>query len=309
VREEPIRRVAVAGAGAIGRQIAAQAAWRGFDVSLYDCHPAAADAAPRLCADLLIALAAKQGASEGDVAVARSRLTVTNDPGVAAESADLLIESVPELLKVKRDVFSLFDRHCPPQTVFATNTSMLLPSMLAAATGRPDRFAALHFIMDGEIVEIMPHAGTAAETLAVLNRFAADLGHLSLVCRREQPGYLVNTMLMALNASALTLVANGVASFEDVDRAWMKANGVDRGPFGILDLVGLDTAWQITDYGARWTGNAQTKKNADYLKQLVDAGRCGVKAGQGFYEYPDPEFRRPEFLGDSSVVRGPLSVA
>src|SRR5690606_8587459 len=129
----------------------------------------------------------------------------------------------------------------------------------------PDRLAAVHFSIEGGIIEIMPHPGTAPETVAALQRFAARLRHLTVVCNREQPGYLVNTMLMALNSSALMLAVNGVASYQDVDRAWMKAIGVARGPFAMLDVVGLDPAWQITDYGARWTGNAQTKKNADYL--------------------------------------------
>jgi 3-hydroxybutyryl-CoA dehydrogenase len=103
-------------------------------------------------------------------------------------------------------------------------------------------------------------------------------------------------MLMSLNDAALTLAANEVAEFDDIDRAWMKATQVDRGPFGLLDLVGLDVALEITEYGARVTGSSQKRKNAEYLRRFVEQGRLGIKGGIGFYSYPNPEYRQPGFL-------------
>lgn len=289
-------RVLIVGAGAIGRQIAVQSALAGYRVTLNDVSGEALRSAAAACPQVLTDLTHRRELTAEQVSQTLARIRPVLDPQRAAADADLLIESVPEQLQVKREVFARFAEFCPPQTVFSTNTSMLLPSMLAASTGRPDRFAALHFIMESDIIEIMPHPGTSPETLAFLDAFARRLAGVTLVCRREQPGYLVNSMLMALNATALTLVVNGVTSPEDVDRAWMKAVNVDRGPFGILDVVGIDTAWQVTDYGARWINDSQAKKNAQFLKAYVDRGELGVKTGRGFYTYPDPAYRRPGFL-------------
>jgi 3-hydroxybutyryl-CoA dehydrogenase len=104
-------------------------------------------------------------------------------------------------------------------------------------------------------------------------------------------------MLNALNRAAITLAAEGVARVEDVDRAWMGVMKTPVGPFGILDMVGIDTAWHITDYWARelaW--DAQLRRNADFLRQWVDRGDLGTKTGRGFYTYPDPAYARPGFV-------------
>jgi 3-hydroxybutyryl-CoA dehydrogenase len=258
----------------------------GLDVTLFDVNPGALQSAEADCRDRL-ARSAVPGAGQ---------IFATADPAVAAANADLLIESVPERLPLKRDVFRQFAALCPPKTIFTTNTSVLMPSMLLAASGRPDRFAALHFVMNCPMTEIMPSDRTSPETVARLEHFSRRIEHLPLRCHREQPGHLVNTMLMSLNNAGLTLVANGVASFEEVDRAWMKSTGSPRGPFGWLDLVGLDTALEIAEYGARATGSSQTKKNCELLKQYVEKGLLGVKSGQGFYTYPGAKFEQPSFL-------------
>lgn len=284
-----IQQVLIVGAGAIGRQIAAACAVAGFDVTLYDVNADALQSAEAECLARVAEAEAAQHSRCGTV-------QATSDAANAAANADLLIESVPERLPLKRDVFRQFAGLCPPHTIFTTNTSVLMPSMLLASTGRPDRFAALHFVMDSAMTEIMPHDRTSPETVAKLDEFSRRIGHLPFHCRREQPGHLVNTMLMSLNNSGLMLAANGVASFEEIDRAWMKATRSPCGPFGWLDLVGLDTALEIAEYGARTTGSAQTKKNAEFLRQYVDLGLLGVKSGQGFYTYPDPKFAQPDFL-------------
>jgi 3-hydroxybutyryl-CoA dehydrogenase len=285
-----IEHVLVVGAGAIGRQIAATCAVRGFDVTLYDVNPEALESAVAECQSRL-ADDRTEGTNTG-----MGSVRACSDPAIAAADADLLIESVPERLPLKRDVFRQFGGLCPAKTIFTTNTSVLMPSMLLASTGRPDKFAALHFLMNSAMTEIMPHDRTSPETIARLGEFSKRIGHLPVYCRREQPGHLVNTMLMSLNNAGLTLAANGVASFEEVDRAWMKATEAVRGPFGWLDLVGLDTALEITEYGARATGSSQTRENAEFLKQYVDKGLLGVKSGQGFYSYPHPKYEQPQFL-------------
>ena len=206
---------------------------------------------------------------------------------------------MPEDPELKGRVLAQFNLLCPPRTVFATNTSTLLPSMYAEATGRPDRFAALHFhipVWSANVVDVMPHPGTSAETTELLVAFARRLGQIPIRMRRESMGYVFNAIYTAMNRAAITLVANDVASVEDVDRAWMAIMKTPFGPFGALDDVGVDTAWQITEYWAGVTGDAQLRVNADFLRAYIDRGCTGVKSGEGFYRYPHPAYAEPGFV-------------
>jgi 3-hydroxybutyryl-CoA dehydrogenase len=206
---------------------------------------------------------------------------------------------VPEDPALKAHVFFQLDHVCPPHTIFTTNSSSLVPSMFAAATGRPAQFAALHFhslVWESNVVDIMPHPGTAPETVEALTVFARRIGQIPIVLQKENHGYVFNAMFNELNTAAISLAANGVASPEDVDRAWMGVMKMPLGPFGWLDGVGLQTVWDITQYWAATTGDAQLQANADFLKQYVDKNWLGVKTGQGFYSYPDPAYARPGFL-------------
>ena len=294
---DDIRRVLVVGAGTMGQQIALQCATHGFDVTLYDVDPAALERArAQQSAYLDGFVAAGLPRARADQALAR--VAITTDAAAAAD-ADLLSESVPEDPELKGRVLAQFGALCPPRTIFTTNTSYLIPSMLAAATGRPDRFAALHFhlpVWVSNVVDVMPHPGTAPEVNELLHAFARRIGQVPIGYARETHGYIFNAMLGAINREALTLVANGVARFEDVDRSWMGIMKMPVGPFGIMDSVGLETVYTITAYWARVLGDAQGERNAELVKQLIDAGRLGVKSGRGFYTYPDPAYQRPGFV-------------
>ena len=172
-----------------------------------------------------------------------------------ARDIDIVSESVPEDPKLKGEIFSKIHGACPERTIFTTNTSTLLPSMFAQATGRPEKLAALHFhdVRISTIVDVMPHPGTSRETVELVRDFAVRIGQTPIVMERESPGYVFNFMLSNLFQSAQTLAANGVASVEDIDRSWMGVTHMITGPFGIMDSVGLDTVWKITNYWARDT--------------------------------------------------------
>jgi 3-hydroxybutyryl-CoA dehydrogenase len=179
-------------------------------------------------------------------------------------------------------------------------TSTLLPSMFAAATGRPDKFAALHFygVWIMNLADIMPHPGTSPETLSLLEAFARRIGQVPTVLKKEYPGYIGNTILGALNAVAFKLVfVDRVASVEDVDRAFMLLEGTPYGPFGWLDSNGLDTIWHVMESGAKISGDPGAQEFADMFKrEYIDKGWLGVKSGKGFYSYPNPAFLQPDFL-------------
>jgi 3-hydroxybutyryl-CoA dehydrogenase len=227
-----------------------------------------------------------------------SRITATSDPAAAAKDADFINESVPENPELKAKVFAQFNELCPKRTIFTTNTSMLMPSQFAQATGRPEKFAALHFhdLRTTNVVDVMPHPGTDPAVTQLVYDFAVSIGQIAIMLRRENNGYVFNAMLSNLFLTALTLATTDVASVEDIDRAWMGVTRMPIGPFGIMDQIGLKTVWTITDYWAREINDPQAKANADLLKQYVDRGDLGAKTGKGFYGYPGPAFSRPDFL-------------
>jgi 3-hydroxybutyryl-CoA dehydrogenase len=294
-----VRQIFSLGAGTMGQQIALQCAMHGYDVTVYDLSSEVLqDAAARVRA-YAEGLVERRRLTPSASSEALSRITFTRRPEDAT-NADLVTESIPEDPDLKARVFAQFNRICPPRAIFTTNTSTLLPSMYAEATGRPSQFAALHFhqfVWDANLVDIMPHAGTSPETVELLRAFAKRIGQVPLVLKKEHARYVMNDFMEAINSTAIRLFESGVASVEDIDRAFMIVLGVPRGPFAILDHVGLDTVWHIMDSNARRARSPEALAAADkFKKQYIDKGLLGVKAGKGFYTYPNPAYERPGFL-------------
>ena len=296
---EDVRRVAVAGAGTMGQQIGFQCAGHGYDVVMHDIDPAALEGA-RTRIDAYAAGMESAGLITSELrAAAQARITLTSDLGEAARDADLLSEAVPEDPDLKGRVFAEWNAACPPRTIFLTNTSTLLPSQFAKASGRAERLLALHFhlpVWVNNLADVMPHPGTAPKVTDLVVAFARRIGQVPIELRREYNGYVFNSMYSALNRAAITLAQQRVASIEDIDRAWMHVTRAPVGPLGALDAVGLDTTWMITDYWARQLDDEQLRANAAFLKAYVDRGDLGVKTGRGFYTYPDPAYARPGFI-------------
>jgi 3-hydroxybutyryl-CoA dehydrogenase len=272
----------------MGRQIALQCATHGYDVMLYGRTPQRLEAASRQIGEYGAHLAAWGRLTPQGADAALARITTTNNAREAAARADLLSESVPEDPALKGRVLAHFNELCPRHAVFATNTSTLLPSMFAEATGRPSQFAALHFhqhVWESNVVDIMPHPGTSPETVDLLRAFAERIGQVPIVLKKESPGYVFNAMLGSLDRAALDLLVNEVASVEDIDKAWTGVTKMLIGPFGMLDLVGLDVALDITERAAEIEGDPQSRARAALLRQYVDQGWLGLKSGRGFYTY------------------------
>lgn len=296
---EDVRRVAIVGAGTMGQQIGFQCAGHGYDVVLYDVDPAALEAAQGRIETYARGLEAGGAITSELRESAQARIALTANLATAARDADLLSEAVPEEPDLKGRVLAECNAACPPRTIFMTNTSTLVPSQFAEASGRADRLLALHFhlpVWINNLADVMPHPGTAPEVTQLVLAFARSIGQLPVELHREHNGYVFNSMYSALNSAAITLAQQGVASIEDIDRSWMHITKARVGPLGALDAVGLDTVWTITDYWARQLGDAQLRANAAFLKQYVDRGDLGVEAGRGFYTYPDPAYARPGFI-------------
>lgn len=241
-----------------------------------------------------------QGRADDDTL---GRIRPVTDMAAAAAEADLVSESVPEDPVLKGRVFAELNTLCPPRTIFTTNSSTLLPSMFAAATGRPDRFVALHFhlpVWDANVADVMPHPATAPEVVETVARFARRIGQIPIVSAKEQPA--MSSTRCSTRSSARRSIWRGRRGLVcDVDRAWMGVMKTPTGPFGIMDAVGLDTVWKITDFWAGVSGDPRSRARADFVKGYLERGRVGQKGGAGFYDYPDPAFRRPGFIdGETS---------
>jgi 3-hydroxybutyryl-CoA dehydrogenase len=300
VSADNIRRVLVIGSGTMGSQIAFQCAGHGFQVHLYDSFAAALDTAPervRACADELVAgeVITRERADE-----ALGRIQYLADPAEAAAEVDIVSESIPEDPVLKGRIFGMFHSLCPERAVFTTNTSTLMPSKYAARTGRPAQFLALHFhqpVWTGNVADVMPHPGTSRDTVETVMKFARRIGQIPIELHKESGSYVFNKMLNAFLGEAIGIAADGITDYKDVDRAWMGIMKTGIGPFGIIDLIGIDLVYHITQYWAKKLFFVpKIRKNARYLKTWVDQGQFGKKSGQGFYQYPDPEFAKPEFV-------------
>lgn len=294
-----IKKVLVLGAGTMGQQIGFLCAMHGYNVTLYDISDGVLDASvkriEKLGASRFVRMNRITPEQLSDV---MSRITATSNAQSAAREADIISESIPEDPKLKSEVFAQFNELCPKRTIFTTNTSLLMPSKFAQATGRPEKFAALHFhdVRVTNIVDIMPHPGTDPNVTSLIHDFAVSIGQTVIMLNRENNGYVFNAMLSNLFSTALTLVTTNVCSLEDVDRAWMGVTLMSIGPFGMMDQVGLKTVWSINDYWAEKRNNPQEKKNAKFLKEYVDRGELGAKNQKGFYSYPAPAYSQPGFL-------------
>jgi 3-hydroxybutyryl-CoA dehydrogenase len=294
---EEIKKILIIGSGTMGRQIGFLCAMNGYDVALYDLSEellVQAMGRIRKMANGYVR-AGRLPQMEADAAI--DRISPSSDPDKAGHDADFASESVPEDPALKGEVFALFNGICPDRTIFTTNTSTLIPSMFAGATGRPDRFAAFHFhdVRFTNLVDIMPHAGTSEATVKLIEDFAYKIGQNPVTLKKESSGYVFNAMLSAWLDSAQTLAANDVSSVEDIDRSWMAVFHMPVGPFGIIDSIGLETVWKVNDFWATRLNQSQFRKNADFLKRYIDQGRLGEKSGRGFYDYPGPEYRKPDF--------------
>ncbi|MGY4401834.1 3-hydroxyacyl-CoA dehydrogenase [Bradyrhizobium sp. USDA 3315] len=305
-----LERLTVLGAGVLGGQIAWHGAFKGKTVVIYDPYPEALDKARAAHAWYAAIYSAQLGATEAEVEATRARLSYTDDLAKAVADADLVIEAVPEMPDIKAEVYHEMAGLLPERTIVVTNSSTFLPRDFAEATGRPAQFCALHFanmIWALNVVEIMAQPGTAPATLEAVTAFAIEIGQVPVPVRREQNGYILNTWFVALLTASQSLVTNGIATPEDVDRTYMIANrGCAMGPMGMIDMVGIKLVHDISHFWGTKRNDRQMLANAAYLKErFLDRGLQGAMGGEGYYRYPDPAYTDPGFLAVPDIADAP----
>ena len=211
------------------------------------------------------------------------------DLAKALSGAYIVIESMTEEPKAKIGMYNAMRDLLDEDTILCTNSSTLLPSMFAEYTGRPEKYCALHFantIWKNNTGEVMGHPGTDPAIYQKVVEFAAAIGMVPLQLHKEQPGYILNSMLVPFLSAAQALWANGVADPETIDLTWRLATSAPAGPFQILDIVGLETAYNINQMkpAAQQEGTLEYRMGK-LLKEKIDRGETGVNAGKGFYDY------------------------
>ena len=308
-----IKNVTVAGGGVLGSQIALQSAYCGFNVTVWlrsegsieRCAPKLDRFASIYAATLEATKAdpskrarglSDEGATAEEldaliakVAPARASIKLTCDWDEAFGDADLVVEAVAEEPGQKIEFYEELQKHLPEKTVIVTNSSTLLPSQFAEHTGRPEKFLALHFannIWAGNTAEVMGHAGTDQQYYDQIVQFAEDIRMVPLCLKKEQPGYILNSMLVPFLTAAESLYANDVADPQTIDKTWELATGAPNGPFRILDVVGLVTAYNIVSMNPEAANPESTAaKICAKLKAMIDEGKTGINVGEGFYKY------------------------
>ena len=291
---QDIKNVLILGSGTLGLRIGLACALNDYKVVIYDISEEAFNKAKRIQDELLEGLIKVGRVTQDKVNRAKENQIFTTDPHEAAKEADLVSESVTEDLELKKKVWTQFGELCPSDTIFTTNTSYLIPSFFAEETGRPNLFCALHFhdVFYANVVDIMPNPKTEEWIIPLLEDFGKSIQQTPVIIKKESPGYIFNTMLMAFIGAAGGLVTHNIASIEDVDKSWMGNFKMPMGPFGILDEIGLDTAWHVTNNQK----DEKSKRFARFLRQYVDQGKLGKKVGQGFYSYPNPRYTDDDFI-------------
>ena len=319
------KKIVVSGGGILGSQIAFQSAYCGYDVTILirkeDSIEEVKEKLNKLYntyVETIELMSTKEGKNDNNwargiaakdnfkkelclenVKKALESIKIETEQGVALKDADLLVESITENFDIKTSFYKQIAQLLPEKTVVVTNSSTLLPSKLAKYTGRPNKYLSLHFansIWKNNIAEVMRHNDTDEKYFDEIVTFAESINMIPLAARKEKSGYLLNSLLVPFLLSAMDLVANGVSDPETIDKAWTLGTGAPRGPFEILDVVGLETARNIVlqyqkvpDLFDPLLKKMMLPYNYDgmlrVINKYIDEGKLGKSTKEGFYKY------------------------
>ena len=312
-----IKKVVVIGGGVLGSQIAFQSAYCGYDVTIWLRSEGSIgrtqpkiDTLKQTYLDTIEIMSTDEGKTKEHWAMGISDLEdfdkekcieKTNkayesiklelDLKVALQNADIVIESMAENVEQKIDIYKKMADFLPAHTLLVTNSSTLLPSKFAKYTKRSDKYLSLHFansIWKNNMTEVMGQKQTSQDSFDAVMEFAKSIRMIPLPVRKEKSGYLLNSMLVPLLFSGMDLYVNGISDPKSIDQAWKLGTGAPKGPFEILDTVGLTTAYNIVSMYLKvpsFIAPYNFKGMAKMLKIYIDAGKLGKASGEGFYKY------------------------
>jgi len=279
-----VKNISVIGGGIMGSGIAHVSALAGYSTSLFDILPEVLQRAKQqITANLQKGVELKK-LNTNEMTAALNNLTFTDNFHEISQ-ADFIIEAIPENIALKIEAFAKLDSLSPQHTIFASNTSSLSITEMAAATQRPKKVIGMHFfnpVHKMKLIEIIKGLETDEETLRITDEVGIKMGK-ETVSVRESPGFVTSRINALIGNEAFYMLQEGVASAQDIDKALKLGLNHPMGPFEMVDLVGLDTRLSILNYLHQTLG--EKYRPAPLLIQYVKAGRLGRKTGKGVYEY------------------------
>lgn len=281
-----IKRIGVIGAGLMGSGIAQVAAQSGFQVNLMDVEQRFVDKGLATIEKNLKRMTEKGKIEASEADAVRSRIKTTLSLSEAASDVDVTIEAVIEKMDLKKSVYKELESIAKPSTIFATNTSGLSITEMAAVTSRPDRFVGMHFfnpVPVMKLVEVIRGYGTSDETVKVIKDLAQKLGKTAIEVL-EAPGFVVNRVLVPMINEAIFVLQEGLASAAEIDEGMKLGANHPMGPLALADLVGLDTLLNVQQYLYEEFADPKYRPPT-LLRKMVRAGHLGRKSGKGFFDY------------------------
>jgi 3-hydroxybutyryl-CoA dehydrogenase len=280
-----IERIAVLGAGTMGRGIAYVAIAAGYPVQLFDVSLGVVEGAMSSIRTLAEKAVQRKDLTAVQCRDMLARLSTSTSIAEAVQHADFVIEAVSERIEIKLTTFEALQNNAPPTAVLATNTSALSITEMASVLDDPSRLAGMHFfnpVHRMKLVEIVRALETGDGTIAAIQDVAARMGKETVLVR-ESPGFITSRLNALLGNEAFYMLQEGVGTARDIDKAAKLGLNHPMGPFELVDLVGLDTRLAILQHLYRTLG--EKFRPCPLLEQYVKAGRLGRKTGQGVYEY------------------------
>lgn len=285
--ENKLKQIAIIGAGQMGAGIAQVLATYGFQTLLFDTFPGALDkgiAGIKKRLDRAIEKGSIDNTKKEEIL---KNIEKTDNISML-NNADLVIEAIVENIDIKKELFLQLDNICKKECLFASNTSSISITKLAAFTKRPEKFIGMHFMNPVpvmQLVEIICGLQTSEETYQVIKELTEKIEKTPVTARRDYPGFIVNRILIPMLNEACFVLMEGIATAEEIDTAMKLGTNQPMGPLELADFVGLDTCLAICQIFHRELGEDKYRP-CPLLVKYVEAGWFGKKAGRGFYKYP-----------------------
>ena len=301
-----IKKIAVLGSGTMGHGIAQVAATAGFEVTMRDVSKEFLDGGMEKIKWSINKLVEKKRVSEEDAKKTLERIKPLISLKEATQDVDFMIEAIPEKLDLKQQTFKEVDGYAPAHAIFATNTSGIPITEIAAATKRPEKVVGMHFFSPAQLmrlVEVVKGEKTSEETINTTIELAEKFGKDPIVCRKDIPGFIANRVALPGSNLVAWMVYRGEYTVEEVDAAALHKAGMPMGIFGLMDYAGIDIAYSVMKFmDERWLGF----KVCPMLKEKVEKGELGVKTGKGFYTYPEKKWIAPDLPMEKAEKFDPL---
>jgi len=281
-----LKNIAVLGAGIMGAGIVQVAAQAGLQVKMRDVDDKFVDKGMSIIKQSLGRIVKKEKMTQGEADAAVARIKCTTDLLEAVKDVEVVIEAIPENMALKKETYAKIDKVCPPNVIFASNTSGLSITEMASTTQRADRFVGMHFfnpVPMMQLIEIVRGYSTSDETVKTIEQLAARMGKTALIAK-DMPGFVTTRLIAMLENEAIYALAEGVASAEDIDKSMRLGMNHPMGPLELSDFVGLDTVLSCLENLYKEYGDPKYRPPM-LLRQMVRAGHLGRKTGRGFYDY------------------------